>query len=496
MKKFENPVVVVGSGISGLNFALSACRTRPVIILTKKEIVESSTNYAQGGVAAVLDQLDSFALHIEDTMKAGSHHNNKEAVEFMVKKGPDAIKSLIDYGVHFQRFEGKLALALEGGHSNRRVAFVGDYTGRDIEESLINNVNESKNIEVIEHACALDVVKHKGKVAGIFYEHDGKIKFISTDTVVLATGGVGQLFEYTTNPIISTGDGVAIALRAGCKVRDMEFVQFHPTAFFPPDGSRAFMISEAVRGEGAILVNSYGDTFVDPLAPRDKVSQAIFEEMKNGQVYLDTRHLDQEELHMRFPTIYEALREHGVIMGEDLIPIQPAAHYLCGGVVIDFKGQTCVPGLFAFGEVAYTGVHGANRLASNSLLEALVFSSRVAYLINNKSESEGENLSDFAAPQFMTKLDLSLDYGTKIEAFQKMMQQNLGICRNNSGLLEARAFIEKELQSIESDSYEISGKTPDNFIEAQTYLNMLTAGNEIAKAALARKESLGCHLVV
>ena len=304
----QNPVVVVGSGISGLNFALKvAASGREVVVLTKKETAESGTNYAQGGIAAVLDQYDSFESHIEDTLKAGSYHNNREAVEEIVRGGPGAVADLLEYGVNFQTFEGRLALTREGGHSANRIAFVGDYTGRDIERALVFNVKKSSLIKVIEHAYALDVAVNEGAVCGIWYECNGVVKFLASSAVVIATGGIGQLYKYTTNPSISSGDGIAMAMRAGAVVRDMEFVQFHPTAFMGGASSRPFLISEAVRGEGAYLVDEAGSRFVDELAPRDVVSQAIFNKLRDGKVFLDCRHL--QGLPMRFPTIYEELQK-------------------------------------------------------------------------------------------------------------------------------------------------------------------------------------------
>ena len=472
----QNPIVVIGSGISGLNFALKvASRGLKVVVLTKKETAESGTNYAQGGIAAVLDQYDSFESHIEDTLKAGSYHNNREAVELVVKEGPKAVADLIEYGVNFQTFEGRLALTREGGHSAHRIAFVGDYTGRDIERALVENVRKNPNINVSEHTEALDLsVSANGSVDGVWYELSGKVEFLASSAVVLATGGIGQLYKYTTNPSISTGDGISMALRAGAVVRDMEFVQFHPTAFFGL--GRSFLISEAVRGEGSYLIDEAGERFVDELAPRDLVAQAIFEKSQKGEVFLDCRHL--HGLKLRFPTIYEELLQAGLSMEKDLIPIAPAAHYLCGGIETDLNGFSSVLGLYAFGECAYTGVHGANRLASNSLLEALVISSRLAKKIVSL-ESHGTDVFEKMHPKF-NKI--------KIADLKEIMWAKVGIVRNEKDLKKAVNWIEKELSQV-------VWTTKFSGTENYNYLNMLQLGREIAKAAINRKQSLGSHLM-
>ncbi len=473
----ENPILVIGSGISGLNFALKvASRGFKVVVLTKKETAESGTNYAQGGIAAVLDQYDSFESHIEDTLKAGSYHNKLEAVELVVREGPKAVADLIEYGVNFQTFEGRLALTKEGGHSASRIAFVGDYTGRDIERALVENVKKHASIKVIEHAEALDVAINNSVVSGVWYVVNGKVEFLASSAVVLATGGIGQLYKYTTNPAISTGDGIAMALRVGAKVKDMEFVQFHPTAFM--SGSRPFLISEAVRGEGAYLVNSDGERFVYELAPRDKVSQSIFEQLKHTEVFLDCRHL--HDLPVRFPTIYSELLHNGVDMYKNLIPIAPAAHYLCGGIETDLNGSTCLPGLYAFGECAYTGLHGANRLASNSLLEALVVSSRLALKLEN-DKSDG-------AVGLKKKHPFINNSQSKIEKLREVMWSKAGIVRNSTDLQEALKYFQEEMAAVEWVEDFTS-------LENYTYVNMLQVSVEIVKAALARKVSLGSHLV-
>lgn len=485
----SNPIVVVGSGISGLNFALKAAQNNDVLLLTKKELVESSTNYAQGGIAAVLDKVDDFGLHVKDTLNAGSNHNNVEAVEFMVSRGPEVIAHLIDYGVNFETYEGRLALTREGGHSVNRIAFKGDYTGKEIEGALVRNVKAHSRIEVVEHALVYDIIVRDKKIAGLCYLRESKKNFAKTNNVVLATGGIGQLYKFTTNPLISTGDGIAMASRVGAEVADMEFVQFHPTAFIPSSG-RPFLISETVRGEGAYLVNGDNARFMlkahpkAELAPRDVVSYEVYKQLKKGPVYLDVRHLGCVQIKARFPKINEYLRENGLDMCIDLIPVRPAAHYICGGVKTDLKGRTNIKGLYAFGETAHTGVHGANRLASNSLLEALVFSSQILEdMDNNELDSKTELNCEI-------NLNMSLDFDEKIAELKKLMWDKVGVVRNEK---EVEKALEK-LDSLEQDLFNAKEGQGD-LEKVLTYRNMLTVAKLIARGAYERKESLGCHIM-
>lgn len=405
--------LVIGSGISGLNFALHAAEKGRVLIVTKKKIIDSGTNFAQGGIAALLDKTDNIRAHVKDTLEAGAYHNNKKAVEFMVKNSTAAIERLIKLGVEFARENGELKLTREGGHNKRRIAYVGDYTGREIERILVKRVKENKNITILEDAFALKLIINKNTrqhiaptCLGALIIHKNKVESVFADQTILATGGIGQLFEYTTNPPISTGDGIALGMEAGCKTRDLEFIQFHPTAL-AKDTYPRFLISETVRGEGARLVNSKGEYFMEKvhplkdLASRDIVAREIYAQLKKGPVYLDCRQIagkmadrsgkseqakvrpltnaqqSAKILQARFPQIYKELLKHGYHMEKDLIPVTPAAHYICGGLVTDLHGRVGLRNLFAFGEVTCTDVHGANRLASNSLLEALVFSNQI-----------------------------------------------------------------------------------------------------------------------
>jgi L-aspartate oxidase len=479
----ENPVVVIGSGIAGLNFALKAAKFRKVVVLTKMELKESATFYAQGGIASVINPEDSFESHIKDTIKAGANHNKIEAVELIINEGPKAVADLIEYGVDFQRAEkGVLALTREGGHSANRIVYVGDYTGKEVEKALIAKLRECKNVKIIEYTQALDLKVAGNGVAGVWYEVEGKICFIASNEVVLATGGIGQLYEHTTNPKVLTGDGIAMALRAGAETEDMEFVQFHPTVFMQSSSGNPFLISEAVRGEGAYLVDLNENRFVDELFSRDIVARAIFEKLKTGSVYLDCRHMKQFGL--RFPTIEKELQLSGLDVRKDLIPVVPAAHYLCGGIKTDLNGCTNVAGLYAIGECACTGLHGANRLASNSLLEGAVISNKLAeFLQDKKAEVIVKTVADESlySPVF--------EYiEADILSLQKLMLAKVGIVRSMEELREMQKYIVEQLKKVKMTKAVSSAANWE-------YYNMLQVGLEIVKAALKRDESLGCHFI-
>lgn len=473
--------IVIGSGIAGLNFALEASKYGKVTLLTKKDMMESNTNYAQGGIAAVLDKHDSYESHIEDTLKAGCYHNDAKAVEFLVKEGPKMIKKLLELGTPFEQKSGVLKLTREGGHSCRRVAYSGDATGHAIEKTLVESVKENENISVLENAIATEFIVKNKKCYGVQYLEGKKVKEVYGKATILATGGAGQLFKKTTNPDIATADGFAMAHRSGAKLEDIEFIQFHPTAL-NKNGATPFLISEAVRGEGGKLKNSKGKRFMhkyhemEELAPRDIVARAIAKEAENGEVVLDLSHEDAEFLKTRFPTIYEKMLEYGIDMTKQPIPVLPAAHYMCGGVKVNLKGETNIKNLYAFGEVARTGVHGANRLASNSLLESIVFSNQILNVVKNL-EGEVKEIKT-SKPEYI-EIDT---YDVKKE-IQEVMWQYVGLTRNEKGLKTAirkLGKIEKKLpQGVNRE-----------LIEAR---NMVQVGRLIVKAALKRKKSLGCH---
>ena len=398
-QEFEAEVVVVGSGIAGLSFAWKAAQHAKVLLLTKKNAAESNTNYAQGGIACVTSSEDSDELHIRDTMEAGAGLCQEKVVRQVVKDGPARVAELVELGVKFTERQNGVGqepdLGKEAGHSKRRVLHAGDITGRELEKALLAAVRSSPQIQIREDIVAIDLVTSKkrkmsgpNRVLGL-YVLDGasqRVMAISAKVVVLATGGCGKCYLYTTNPGIATGDGVAMAYRAGVKIANMEFVQFHPTCLFHPSAP-SFLISEALRGEGGLVVNAKGEDFTKKtdrrgsLAPRDIVARAIDEEMKEtgaACVYLDIRAKGGEFLEKRFPAITATLRGLGIDPAKQPIPVVPAAHYQCGGVPAELDGTTELAGLWALGEVACTGLHGANRLASNSLLEALVMAHRAA----------------------------------------------------------------------------------------------------------------------
>lgn len=488
-------VIVIGSGISGLNFALrEAEQGRRVLVVTKKKAAQSGTNFAQGGIAAVLSQLDNYQKHIKDTLVAGCFHNNKKAVSYMVHHGAQCVARLIDFGVPFATHNGKLLLTREGGHSERRIAFVSDYTGQAIEKKLVKSVRKNPLITLYEHTFANELLVKNGACHGIQIFRNGKFQNICGGIIVIATGGLGQVFEKTTNPKISTGDGIAMAYRAGCKFKDLEFVQFHPTALSLKGKSVAipkFLISEAVRGEGAHLINSKSECFMKryhrlaELAPRDIVSRAIFEEEKNGPVFLNISHKKADFIKMRFPQIYQNLKKYGLDITKSKIPISPAAHYSCGGIKVDLDGATNIKNLYAFGEAACTGVHGANRLASNSLLEALVFSDRILKQLPRKKST----CQNFKTAKYKPLLPRELREIAELKKeLQEVMWKNVGIVRSASGLSQA---VER-LINLGKRAKAVSSNDP----RATELLNMIITSKLIAVAALARKKSLGCHYVV
>lgn len=485
-------ILIIGSGIAGLNFALCAADDHDVTIVTKKEAVDSNTNHAQGGIAAVLDAADKTEEHIKDTLIAGCFHNDKKAVRFMVEHGPRAIQKLLTYGVGFATDDqGKLLLTREGGHSARRIAFVGDYTGQEIEAALIKKVHSNPRIRVLEHTIALDLITHKNQCLGARVLWANHQENIWSRMTVLATGGLGRIYAHTTNPEISTGDGIAMAVRASSqiKLKDLEFIQFHPTALNIP-GKPQFLLSEALRGEGALLRNHKGERFMvqqhplAELAPRDIVARAIYAEEKKGPVFLDMRHLKGHKLAVRFPKIAQKLAEYGLDLEKNLIPISPAAHYSCGGIKVNLHGETGVKGLSAFGEVACTGVHGANRLASNSLLEALVFSEQIL-----------KKLPEMPPHRIIQKKSLPITPENPAlrkkcallqNEIQKIMWEHVGIIRTQKGL-------QKGIVALTQLEKKIPKGTNRTLI---TTRNMLTTGKEVAKAALARHKSIGAHMMV
>jgi len=471
--------LIVGSGIAALRAAAALEGAGDVLILTKAEPREGNTGHAQGGIAAAVGPGDSPARHLADTLAAGDGLCDEHAVRVLVDDGPRYVRELIEWGVSFDRRpDGELELGLEAAHSVRRVLHVRDATGRDIGRGLWEHVAPMRNVRVLAHACATGLVIEGGTCVGVrFVRPDGTTEDARARCTLIATGGAGQVFSETTNPPVATGDGIAIAYRAGAAVADLEFVQFHPTALKVP-GQPRFLLSEALRGEGARLVNASGEAFMsryDPagdLAPRDRVARGIVREAQRtgGPIFLTLDRLDPTYVYARFPLIAEACRRAGLDLATDRIPVGPAAHYLMGGVVTDVDGRTTIPGLFAAGEAACTGVHGANRLASNSLLEGLVFGARAGAAMVRWS-GEGIGPEALAAMKNGDSPRFSQMKGTALDVPQ-IMWQHVGLFRDAAGLRSA---------------LEQFGAPSDD------EPTVLTVGRLIARAALRREESRGGH---
>ncbi|MGE5313511.1 MAG: L-aspartate oxidase [Acidobacteriota bacterium] len=509
--EIKTDFLVLGSGIAGLFFAIKAAETGTVAIVTKKEKAESNTNYAQGGIASVIAQDDTFESHIEDTMKAGAWLCHRDAVEALVKEGPGHIRELIDIGVAFTRKGTQLDLGKEGGHSAHRIVHAADLTGKEVERALLATAATHPNITIYENHAAIDLItehhlfgtekKHYNTIhcwgAYVLDAEANIVKTFLASTTMLATGGAGQVYLHTTNPTIATADGVAMAYRAGAKIANMEFIQFHPTTLYN-SGSPSFLISEAVRGFGAILRNGAGEDFMKryhpmaSLAPRDVVARAIDAELKRSgadYVTLDLSHLDPDGAREHFPNIYERCLRENIDITKDPIPVVPAAHYSCGGVVTDLNGQTTISGLYACGEVSMTGVHGANRLASNSLLEALVWASRAA---RHVKENGNTRVPIPAIGPWDDSGTINSDEWVLVSHDRKEIQQIMwdyvGIVRSNHRLERAQRrvqLIEKEVR----DFY-IRTKVTEGLIELR---NISCVADLIIRSGLMRKESRGLH---
>ncbi|HEX7187623.1 MAG TPA: L-aspartate oxidase [Actinomycetes bacterium] len=489
-------VVVVGSGIAGLTTALAARRTTGgrVMLVTKTYLDAGSTRWAQGGIAAALGEGDTPAEHFADTLVAGVGLCDEAAVRVLVEDGPARVRELVEIGTMFDRTtSGEIALTREGGHHRDRIAHAGgDATGLEIERALIAELHADHSVEVVEHALVLDLLRSAdGRVCGLTLhvigtgQRDG-VGAVHARAVVLATGGLGQVFAATTNPSVSTGDGVAVAMRAGAEVTDLEFVQFHPTVLWLGGGSRGQqpLVSEAVRGEGAVLRDDAGVAFMRglhplaDLAPRDVVAKAIMTRMRETgaeHVWLDARHLGEDTWRVRFPTILASCREHGIDPVSGLIPVGPACHYASGGVRTDLSGRTTVPGLYACGEVACTGVHGANRLASNSLLEGLVYGRRIA-------DALGSELPPATVPALDDREPGLLDASVRSDV-ARTMSERVGVLRDDRGLRDAGLEL-MELRLRTSD-------VPCT--EAWEATNLHLVATALAGAALQREETRGSH---
>jgi L-aspartate oxidase len=496
--------VIIGSGIAGLRAAAELAGAGRVLVVTKADPREGNTGYAQGGIAAAVGADDSPALHAADTLAAGDGLCDERAVQVLVEDGARYVRELVDWGAAFDRdASGRLSLAIEGAHSARRVLHAKDATGREIGRLLWSRVRDLADVLTCDHARVVDLVVEDGQCTGVrFLGDDGRVEVARGGAVLLATGGAGQIYSDTTNPPVATGDGVAMAYRAGARVGDLEFVQFHPTAL-KVAGQPRFLLSEALRGEGARLVNDAGDRFMtrrDPagdLAPRDRVARAIAREtIDTGRpVYLVLSHLDPEFVHRRFPLISAACRDAGLDLARDRIPIGPAAHYVMGGVVTDLDGRTSLPGLFAAGEVACTGVHGANRLASNSLLEGLVFGARAGIAMKGARGSRGPAGSGVpGGSRGSPTVAASAGSGTtdgvlRADEIQALMWQHVGLFRDRAGLETVLSVLEPAWRQLRDQLAAGALLSAEDWRSA----SVLTVGRLVARAALRREESRGAH---
>lgn len=488
--------LVVGSGVAGLRAAVELGQKGRVLVLTKGHPLQSSSIHAQGGVAVALSEEDDVSIHLTDTLKAGHGLCRKEAVRVLVEEGPERIQELIKWGARFDKAGGKFAFAREAAHSRNRILRArGDATGNEMVRALIAQVNRQKDVQRLDHHFTVDLVVDGGRCCGavVLDESSGRQFVLSARAVILSTGGAGQIFARTTNPPNATGDGIAMALRAGAVLQDMEFIQFHPTALYLPS-SPPFLLSEAMRGEGGQLRNGKGEIFMHryhpmgALAPRDIVSRAIWAEMaatKARHVYLDVTHLGADFVRRRFPTIYATCLRYDIDITEEWIPVSPSAHYMMGGVWTDVNGATTVPGLFAAGEVACSGVHGANRLASNSLLEGLVFGARAAEAADAFADRHGvPSLSSYEAAIRPGQFGTLEDAEKLRSSLRRTMWGQVGIIRSGESLIRACAQLSRWAQVVSQ---------PYANRAALEVKNMVQVAQCVAEAALWRENSVGAH---
>lgn len=504
-QQYDTDILIIGSGASGLATAINLPTSLRVLVLSKDDLTAGSTNRAQGGIAAVTDESDSFESHIADTLRTGAGLCDETAVRHAVEHGAEVISALVTMGLTFDRVHGNLHLTKEGGHSRRRVLHVADATGQAIANTLIQRTTSLSNVSLLSDRVAVDLITHhatKGNVqvvgAYIYNPNKDEVELVRTRAVVLATGGASKVYTYTSNPDTCTGDGIAMAWRAGCRLSNMEFNQFHPTCLFHPD-ARSFLISEAVRGEGAKLRLPDGSEFMHrfdkrkELASRDVVARAIDFEIKRlgiDCVYLDATELDTETIASHFPTISTRLLEVGIDMTKDPIPVVPAAHYTCGGILVDTHSRTDVGSLYAVGETACTGIHGANRLASNSLLECLVFAKAAAEHITSHLEShvvDYPNLADWDDSR-VTHSDEYVVLSHNWQELRRFMWDYVGIVRTDKRL--SRAATRIELLKHEIQEYYANYRINSDLIELRNLVNVADA---MVQGAQWRKESRGLH---
>ena len=500
LEQIKTDVLIVGSGIAGLYAALHISEKLSCMVITKTDKIEKSNSWlAQGGIAAVISPTDNIESHVADTLEAGAGLCNEEAVRVLVSEGPENIRELVEMDVPFDTNpEGELQIGREGGHSCRRIVHCGgDATGRETTKRLGQLVMNRSNIEVRFSSYLIDILTEDGAVVGALI-YDGAPKIVVCSNILLATGGIGHIYRYTTNPRGSIGDGIAAALRAGVKTDLMEMVQFHPTTLLSrSDKSRLFLISEAVRGEGGTLRNLRGEPIMEnvhrlkDLAPRDIVTRAILADLdRTGDEYalLDVSKMSEDFFSHRFPTIYARCKEEGIDVPTQPIPIHPAQHYFMGGIVADLNGMTNINGLYAAGECACTGIHGANRLASNSMLECLVFGRRVARHIDECTRTGRDRLSIVGSVQTDGKVMPRAEITGKHEMLRKLMSKYAGAVKTREGLLHAKGEIDKMLNELDD--------SPLSTVEEFELFNMITVADGIVTSALARKHSVGAHYIV
>ena len=502
MKNWD--VIIIGTGISGLFTALNIDKKLKVLVITKTSIDRGNSTLAQGGIVSCINP----KIHFEDTLRAGAYYNNHEAIKAVEEDSIENIEKLISYGVNFDKDEnGNLRYTREGGHRDRTILYAKDITGKEIIGTLIQQVKNRKNISILEDTFVIQIIKENQSVSGVVtLNKNNEIDICKSKSVVVSSGGVGQVYKNTTNLEEITGDGIAIAHEAGARIKDMEFVQFHPTAMYGEDNNIRFLISEAVRGEGAILRNINGKAFMNKyhdmadLAPRDIVARSIFKEMectKTSFVYIDITHKDSEYIKSRFPNIYQNCLDKDIDVTKQYIPVAPAEHYIMGGIETDLQGRTNIEGLYACGECACTGLHGANRLASNSLLEGIVFGNRVAKDINNNhgnikdSKRKLNSLNDIdLTEEYMrySHANNKIDYKEIEKNLKCTMDKHVSIARNKGGLLKAFNTV-KELEKLINQEKVLDKK----YFELK---NMIYVSLLIIEGALSRNESLGAHFII
>ena len=505
--------LVIGTGIAGLSFALNACRHGKVAVITKREALESNTAWAQGGIACVTSAVDSFDSHLADTVDAGAGLCNEAVVRTIVSEGPERIRDMVDWGVNFDtNADGSPRLGREGGHSERRILHVGDTTGKEIATKLLDAARSEPGIDILGHHFVVDLVTTgklglaaENRVIGLYVLdcESGAVETLRSDRVVLSTGGCGRVYLYTTNPNIATGDGVAMAWRAGAVIANMEFVQFHPTCLYHPE-VKNFLITEALRGEGATLIGADGNAFMEKydqrksLAPRDIVARAIDREIKKTGsqcVYLDVTHQSREFLEERFPNIYATCAKLGIDIAKEPIPVVPAAHYQCGGVQTDVNGATSIPGLYAIGEVACTGLHGANRLASNSLLEGAVLARRACDGLLRTRPLDHVGNAPISLPKWESGDVQDVDELVVIyhnwDEIRRLMWDYVSIVRTSKRLQRAATRLRNLKKEVEEFYWNF--KITADLLELR---NLVDTAALIVDAAAARRESRGAHFTL